>query len=85
MTKAEDESERLKTEMSSFLLQNAEGLEKFMRTAEGQIRVLSVSARQRLELKEELKQLGRYDSEMVAILDARAPSQKSAANAEAAN
>ena len=35
LVKAEDDSERLKTEMSGFLLKNADGLEKFLRTAEG--------------------------------------------------
>ena len=35
LTKAEDDSERLKTEMNGFLLENANGLEKFLRTAEG--------------------------------------------------
>ena len=76
LTKAEDDADRLKGEMNVFLSENQEGLEKFLRTAEGQVKVLAVAHRERQEMKDEMKQLGRYDSEMVAVLDSKAPKPK---------
>ena len=81
LTAAENASERMQDEMATFMKENSGAMEKFLNTANSQIKVLAASNRQREELKEMLRTIGRYDAATEAYLTSAAAPAESAPEA----
>ena len=63
--------------MADFMKKNGGAMDKFLSTAATQVKVLAASSREREEVKEMLRQMGRYDAETAEYLTSQMPADGS--------